>query len=205
MSLWYVEEYRCTQVRSNLSPNLHQLNLVLQSPTTPCQFDMWKNADVSSSDVPTKMNPVAHTPATPYEFDMWTHTYEPWCNVPPPKQTQCYTLLLHHVHLTCGSMQTYPNEMYPPNGTQYFRAILHHVHLTWRSMQTYPNEMYPSLIEPSYSEPYYTMSIWHVQACRHTQMRFVLPNWTQFFRVLLHHVCLTCGSMPTYPNEMYPP
>ena len=47
MSVWYVEEYRCTQVRS--SP---QSNLVVQSPTTPCQFDMLKNAGVPRSDVP---------------------------------------------------------------------------------------------------------------------------------------------------------
>ena len=29
-----------------------QLNLVLQSPTTPGQFDMWHNADVPMSGVP---------------------------------------------------------------------------------------------------------------------------------------------------------
>ena len=91
------------------------------------------------------------------------------------------------------------------------------------------------LIKPSASEPYYTMSIWHVEACRHTKMRLsplikpqhliallhhvcltwgsmqiywnemYPPNQTQCFRALLHHVCLTCGSMQTYPNEMYPP
>ena len=58
-------------------------------------------------------------------------------------------------------------------------------------------------IKPSDSEPYYTMSVWHVEACRHTQMRCIPPNWSQCCRALLHHVHLTCGSMQTYPNEMY--
>ena len=143
-----------------------------------------------------------------------------------PNETQCFIALLHHVCLTCGSMQTYPNEMYPPNQTQCFRALLHNVSLTCGSMQTYPNEMYPpklipvlhspttpcpfdmwkhadipkwdvsSLIKPSASEPYYTMSVWHVEACRHTQMRCISPNQTQCFRALLHHVSLTCGMYP---------
>ena len=154
----------------------------------------------------------------------------------PPNWSQCFRALLHHVHLTCGSMQTYPNEMYSPlikpsasepyytmsvwhveacrhtqmrcispNQTQCFRALLHHLCLTCGSMQTYPNEMYSPLIKPSASEPYYTMSVWHVEACRHTQMRCISPNQTQCFIAVLHHVCLTCGSMQTYPNEMYSP
>ena len=35
---------------------LPQLNLVVQSPTTPGQFDMWKNADIPRSDVPSSLN-----------------------------------------------------------------------------------------------------------------------------------------------------
>ena len=149
-------------------------------------------------------------------------------------QTQCFRGLLHNVSLTCGSMQKYPNEMYPPklipvlqpyytmsvwhveacrhtqircippNWSQCFRALLHHVCLTYGSMQTHPNEMYPP-IKPGASEPYYTISIWHVEACRHTQMRCIPPNWSQFFIALLHHIYLTCGSMQTYWNEMYTP
>ena len=48
-SVWHVAECRHTQVRCTPSP---QLNQVVQSPTTPGQFDMWKNADVPRSDVP---------------------------------------------------------------------------------------------------------------------------------------------------------
>ena len=48
-SVWHVAECRHTQVRCTLLP---QSNLVVQSPTRPGQFDMWKNADVPRSDVP---------------------------------------------------------------------------------------------------------------------------------------------------------
>ena len=114
---------------------------------------------------PPKLIPVLQSPITPCPFDMWKHSDIPKWDVFPPNQTQCFIAVLHHVCLTCGSMQTYPNEMYSP------------------------------LIKPSASEPYYTMSVWQVEACRHTQMRCISPNQTQCFRALLHNICLTCGSM----------
>ena len=46
-SVLHVEECSCTQVRC-IPPS----NLVVQSPTTPGQFDMWKNADIPRSKVP---------------------------------------------------------------------------------------------------------------------------------------------------------
>ena len=151
-----------------------QSNPVLHSPTTPCQFNMWKHADIPKWDVSPQIDPSASEPY--YTMSAWhveacRHTQMRCIS---PNQTQCFIALLHHVCLTCGSMQTYPNEMYSP-------------------------------IKPSASEPYYTMSVWHVEACRHTQMRCISPNQTQCFRALLHNICLTCGSMQTYPNEMYPP
>ena len=35
---------------------LPKSNLVVQSPNTPGQLDMWKNADVPRSDVPSYLN-----------------------------------------------------------------------------------------------------------------------------------------------------
>ena len=43
-----MEVFRCTEGRCTPP----QLNLVLQSSTTPGQFDMWQNADVPQSGVP---------------------------------------------------------------------------------------------------------------------------------------------------------
>ena len=31
------------------------------------------------------------------------------------------------------------------------------------------------VIEPSPTEPYYTMSVWHVEQCRHTQVKCTPP------------------------------
>ena len=137
---------------------------------------MWKNTDVPSSD---------------------TH--------PPANQTQCsYTALLHHVSLTCGRMQTYPCEIYHPpinlSGTEpYYTMSVWHVE-AYRHTQV---RCIPLLIAPSATEPYYTMSVWDVEECRNTQVRSTPPtNWTQCYRVLLHHVSLTCGRMQMYPGQM---
>ena len=47
-SVWHVEECRHTQVRYTTP----LIDPVVQSPTTPGQFDMWKNADIPRSDIP---------------------------------------------------------------------------------------------------------------------------------------------------------
>ena len=90
------------------------------------------------------------------------------------------------------------------NQTQCFRALLHHIHLTCASMQTYPNEMYPPKLNPVIQNPT-TPCQFDVEACRHTQMRFVPPNQTQCCRALLHHVYFTCTRMLMYPGQIYPP
>ena len=67
-------------------------------------------------------------------------------------------LLFHNVRMPC----TYYKK----------HALLHYVSLTCGRMQMYPGQMYyPQLIEPSATELYYTMSVWHVEECRCTQVR----------------------------------
>ena len=75
--------------------------------------------------------------------------------------------------------------------------------------------------------PYYTMLVWHVEECRHSQVRCTPPaHWTQCYRVadvsisdviphlgnqtqcyraLLHHVTLTCTRMEVYQCHIYTP
>ena len=52
-------------------------------------------------------------------------------------------------------------------------------------MQTYQCEIYYPPINPSGTEPYYTMSVWHVEACRHTQVRciplLIAPSATELY------------------------
>ena len=44
-------------------------------------------------------------------------------------------------------------------------------------MHTYPGQMYPTpWIDPSGTEPYYTMSVWHVQECGHMQVTYTTPS-----------------------------
>ena len=59
MSVSHVEECRHTQARCTPP----QLTLVIQSPTTPCLFDMLQNADIPRSDVhPLLIEPSATEP-----------------------------------------------------------------------------------------------------------------------------------------------
>ena len=108
MSVWHVDKFRHTQPRCTTP----QLTLVLQSPTTPCQFDMWKNADICGLHIPSPQStPVVQSPTKPCQFDMWNNAHVP----------------------------------------------------RW--------DVHPMLIEPSATEPYYTMSVWYVEGQRCTQVR----------------------------------
>ena len=59
----------------------------------------------------------------------------------------------------------------PTNRTEWYKALLHQVSLTCGRMQMYPGQMYPPLIKLSGTEHYYTRWVWHVEECRHTQVR----------------------------------
>ena len=124
---------------------------MLQSFTTPCQYDMWKNADVNRSDI---------TPQPPL---IKPHATEPY-----------YTMSVWHVE-KCRCTQVRCTA--PANQIQcYYRAL------------------------------YYIMSVWHVEEWRHTLIRHTPPtNWTQCYRALLHHVSFTCERMQAYPGQMYTP
>ena len=120
MSVWHVEECRHTQVRY----------------TTPCHFDMWKNADIPRSDIhPSLIEPSA---TEPYYTRSVSHVEECRCTQvrwikpsgtepyytrscwpPSLNQTSHYRVLPHNVSLTCGTVQTYPGQMQPH---------LHHPH-----------------------------------------------------------------------------
>ena len=62
------------------------MNPVLQSPTTPGKFDMWKNADIPRLDVSplTQLNLVVQSPTTPGQFDIWKNADALRSDVHPP-------------------------------------------------------------------------------------------------------------------------
>ena len=68
---------------------LPQWYLEIQSPTTPGQFDMWKNVDIPMSDVPPpSMEPEWYRALLhQVEFDMWKNADIPRSDVPPTNQT----------------------------------------------------------------------------------------------------------------------
>ena len=127
MSVWHVAECRCIKIRCTSSSSL---KWVLQSYATPCQFDMWKNANVTRSDV----------------------------TLHPGNQTPSYRALLHHVCLTCGRMQVYPGQMYipqliEPSATElYYRMSVWYV-VECRCTQVRCNPPQPLLIKPHAIEP----------------------------------------------------
>ena len=80
MSLWHVEECRHTHVIYTIP----QLTLVVQIPTTPCQFDIWNHANILRSDVcPYSLQLVLQNPATPCQFEMWKNAGIPSSNIHP--------------------------------------------------------------------------------------------------------------------------
>ena len=91
-----------------------------------------------------------------------------------------YRALLQQVSLTCSRMQTYPVQMYTswliePSGTAPYctRSKKTNEFKISDETYTYPVQMYPYhlLIDPTATESYYTMSVWHVTACRCTKVR----------------------------------
>ena len=109
-------------------------------------------------------------------------------------QITCPTTLCQFWHVEecrCTQVRCTP----PAHWTQCYRVILHHVSLICGRIQMYPGQKYPP-IKPSSTEPYYTMSVWHVEECRCTQVKCTPPaNWTMCYRALLHHVSFTCGKL----------
>ena len=93
--------------------------LQITCPTTLCQFDMWKDADVPRSHVhPQLIEPSA----TELYYTMSVSHVEECrctqvkCTLPLPQLNLVVTEpLLHHVSLTCGRMQAYPGQMYTPS------------------------------------------------------------------------------------------
>ena len=179
-SVWHVEECKHTHARYSTP----QLTLVVQSPTIPSQFDMWKHTDIPRSDLsPCSLHLVLQSPTTPL-----------------------YRALLHHVSLTCGRVQTYPGQICIP----YQSTLVLQSPTTlcqfdmWKHADIPRSDVSPLLIASSATEPYYTMSVWDVEECRDTQVRSTpYTNWTQYYKALLHHVSLTCGRMQMYPGQMY--
>ena len=182
MSVWHVEECKHTHVRYTIP----QSTLVVQSPTIPCQFDMWKHSDIPRSDVsPCSLHLVLQCPTTP-----------------------CYRALLHHVSLTCGRVQTYPGQICTPcQSTLVLQSPTTPCQFDmWKHADIPRSDVSPCSLHLVLQSPYYTMSVWDVEECRHTQVRSTpATNWTQCYRALLTHISLTCGSrMQMYPGQMYP-
>ena len=139
-SVWHVAECRCTKVKCTLP----QLNLVVQSPTTPGQFD---------PPSPPSIEPSGTEPS--YTMSVW-----------------------HGVECRCTQVRCTPHPSIKPSGIELYYT---------RSVWAPP----PPSIEPSGTESYYTSSVWHVEGCRHTQVRCTLP---------LPHSNLVVQS-PTTPGQ----
>ena len=173
-----------------------QSNPVLQSPTTPCLFDMWKHADISKWDVSPQIEPSASEPY--YTVSIW---HEEVCRHTkmrciPPNQTQCCRALQHHMSLTCTRMQMYPGQMYPPESKPSASAP-YYTKWVWYVQQCKCTQIRCTpLSKPSTTHPYYTIWVWHVDTYIWTQVQCTpLPNQTQCYRILLYHVCFTCEWM----------
>ena len=101
-------------LRSDVYPP--QLNLVLQSSTTPGQFDMWQNADIPRSGVPPPPTPwlsnlMVQSTITPGEFDMWKCSDVLRSDVHPPELN-----LVLQSSTTSGQFDMWQNADVPRSG-----------------------------------------------------------------------------------------
>ena len=177
-------------------------------PTTPKQYYLWRNRDISMADGP---------------LTNWA---------------QLYRALLHQNSMTHGEIETHPGQMDSPtaNQTQVYRALLHQDSISYWEIMTNPGQMNPPLIEPKCTEPYYTRTVlaieksWHTQGrwnpmlnehkftepyctntvlamekSRHTRGRWTPTNQLQVYRALLHQNSITYGEIETHSGQMNPP
>ena len=179
MSLWHVEECRCTQLRCNPP----QPPLIEPSTTEPYYtMSVWHVEECRHTQL------------------RCTH---------PTNQTQWKRAVLHHVSLICGRMQVYLGQMYPPglikpSATEpYYTMSVWHVEVC-RCTQV--RCTLPPLSAPSATEPYYSMLVWHVEECICTHIICTLPpaHQSYYYAALLHHVSSTFRRLQTYPGQMYP-
>ena len=99
-----------------------QLNLMVQRPTAPGQFDMWKNGDIPWSDILSpslNWTQCLQSPTTPGQFHMWKNAdaypgqmYTPQLFEPSATELY-YTMSVWYV----DRMQMYLGQMYHPNQT----------------------------------------------------------------------------------------
>ena len=116
--------------------------LQITCPTTLCQFDMWKNADVPRSDVHPQL-------------------------IEPSATEWCYTMSVWYVEeYRCTQVRSTPqSNLVVQNPTILCQFDM------WKNAGVPRSNVHPLLIEPSATELYYTMSVWHVEECRCTQIR----------------------------------
>ena len=146
----------------------HSLNPVLQSCTTPCQFDMWTECRCTQVRCTTPL--IKPSGTDPYFIpSIEPHVTEAYCTRSVSHVEEC----------RCTQVRCTPTEPYHTMSVWHVgqcrhtqSQMLHQVSLICDRMQMYPrSDIHPSLIEPSATEPYYTRSVWHVEECRCTQVR----------------------------------
>ena len=96
--------------------------------------------------------------------------------IKPSGTEHYYTRWVWHVaECRCIQFRCYTPWLIKPSGTApyYTRSKKTNEFKIYDEMYTYPVQMYPYplLIDPSATESYYTMSVWHVTACRCTKVR----------------------------------
>ena len=172
-------------------PPLPQLNLVVQSPTTPGEFDMWQNAHIPRSDVPPLIEPSGTEPY--YTRWVW-HVAECICT-----QVRCTPLLIKpngsEPYYTRSNEFKISDEMYPPpcslNAVLQSPMTLGQFDM-WKNADVPP----PLLVKCSVTEHYYTRQVWNVAECR------MHKTWSVLKRQIYtpHSLSLVLLS-PTTPGQ----
>ena len=171
-------------------PHPPSLTLVLQSPTTPCEFDMWKNVDIPSSDVslPLLINLSGTEPY--YTMSVWhveecTHT-QVRCTPPPELTLVVQSPTTPCQFDICKNLDICRSHIPPPQWTLAVQSpdTPWQFHM-WNNAGIPTSDVYPPQIEPSATQPYHTISVSYVEECRCTQVICTLPSYSPHHK---HHI-----------------
>ena len=143
-----------------------------------------RHTQVRYTPAPLLIDPSGTDPYYTMSVWQWDSADVPSSDVPLPpiNQPRCYRALLHHVSLTCGRMQTYPGQMYHPP------------------------------INTNGTEPYYTMSVCHLEECRCIQVRcnpplLIKPRGTEpyYTKSVWHVEESRCTKVRCTPHPLIKP
>ena len=107
-------------------------HLIEHKPTTPKQYYLWRNWDISMADRPPNWAQVYRALLHQDSISYWEIVTYRGQTDPPANRGQVYKALLYQSSITYGEIETYPEQTDPPaNWAEVYRTLLHQSSITY--------------------------------------------------------------------------